>query len=377
METKARYLWVGLFTLAVLAAGFSFVYWLNNNGGLAKRAFYRIRFEGSVSGLQTGAAVQFNGIRVGEVTALQLDPDDPSKVTAMIGISTATPLRADTKVGVDFQGLMGTPAISLRGGTSAAPLLQASETEPPTLTADAAAGQDLTQSARTALQHVDKVVTDNADSLKSTIGNLKTFSDALARNSDRVDGILAGLEHFAGGGPADKPKPIYDLTVAKPEPAPGAAKSRGSIVVTDPTAVVVLQTQRILARSKDGEITQLGDAQWSDTLPKLIQEKIIQSFENAGFLASVLPPVDQVTANYRLLVDLRSFAVVSNPDPTADIEFSVKILAEDGHVVGAKIFHAMVPPKDMETASLVAAFNQAFGQAAGELVAWTTKAIAS
>ncbi len=376
METKARYLWVGLFTLAVILAGFGFVYWLNNNGGLAKRAYYRIHFEGSVSGLQTGAAVQFNGIRVGEVTGLRLDADDPSKVTATIGINTATPLRADTKVGVDFQGLMGTPAISLRGGSSSAPLLQASETEPPVLTADEAAGQDLTQSARTALQHVDKVVTDNADSLKATISNLKTFSDALARNSDRVDGILAGLEHFAGGGPAEKPKPIYDLTVAKSEPAPGKMPT-GSIVVTDPTATVVLQTQRILARSNDGQITQLGDAQWSDTLPKLIQEKIIQSFENAGFLASVLPPVDQVTANYRLLVDLRTFAIVSNPEPAADIEFSVKIVAEDGHVVGAKIFHASVPTKDMETPSLVAAFNQAFGRAAGELVAWTTKTIAS
>jgi phospholipid/cholesterol/gamma-HCH transport system substrate-binding protein len=377
METKARYLWVGLFTLAVIIGGFGFVYWLNNNGGLEKRAFYKIRFEGSVSGLQTGAAVQFNGIRAGEVTSLRLDPDDPAKVTATIAIAAGTPVRADTKVGVDFQGLMGTPAISLRGGTPTAPLLQPSETEPPTLTADAAAGQDLTQSARTALQHVDKVVTDNADGLKSTISNLKTFSDALARNSDRVDGILAGLEHFAGGGPADKPKPIYDLMAAKAEPVPSSAKAPGSIVVTDPTAVVVLQTQRILARSKEGEITQLGDAQWSDSLPKLIQEKIIQTFENAGFLASVLPPVDQVTPNYRLLVDLRSFAVVSNPEPAADIEFSVKILAEDGHIVGAKIFHAAVPTKDMETPSLVAAFNQAFGQAAGELVAWTTKAIAS
>jgi phospholipid/cholesterol/gamma-HCH transport system substrate-binding protein len=376
METKARYLWVGLFTLAVFVAGFCFVYWLNNNGGLAKRAFYKIRFEGSVSGLQTGAAVQFNGIRVGEVTALHLDSDDPSKVTAMIGIGTGTPLRADTKVSVDFQGLMGTPAISLRGGTPDAQLLVPSESDPPTLTADAAAGQDLTQSARIALQHVDKVVTDNADSLKATISNLKTFSDALARNSDRVDGILAGLEHFVGGGPADKPKPIYDLTVAKNEQAPGKMPA-GSIVVTDPTATVVLQTQRILARSNDGQITQLGDAQWSDSLPKLIQEKIIQSFENAGFLASIMPPVDQVTANYRLLVDLRTFAIVSNPDPSADIEFSIKIIAEDGHIVGAKIFQATAPAKDMETPSLVAAFNQAFGQAAGELVAWTAKTIAT
>ena len=50
METRARYILVGLFALVAIAAGFGFVYWLNNTGGLAKRAVYRIRFEGPTSG---------------------------------------------------------------------------------------------------------------------------------------------------------------------------------------------------------------------------------------------------------------------------------------------------------------------------------------
>jgi phospholipid/cholesterol/gamma-HCH transport system substrate-binding protein len=355
METTARYLWVGLFTLAVILAGFGFVYWLHHNGGLTKRTSYQVRFEGPVSGLQTGAPVQFNGIRVGEVTSLGLDSKDPSKVVATIGIAAGVPVKADTKVDINVPGLTGTPEISLRGGTASAPTLQGSETNPPVLIADAAAGQDVMQAARSALQSLNKILGDN---------------------SGHIDKIFAGLEHFIGGGSDEKPKQIYDLTLAKAAAAPSPA-GHASFTISDPTATVVLQTQRILAHSNDGQITQLGDAQWSDSLPKLLQEKIIQSFENAGFLASVLPPVDQVTANYRLLVDLRSFAVVSNPDPAADIEFSVKIVAEDGHVVGAKIFHATVPTKDMETPSLVAAFNQAFGQTASELIAWTTKTIAS
>ena len=69
METRAPYALIGLFVLAAIAAGFGFVYWLHNSGGLTERTVYRVRFENTVSGLLTGAAVLFNGIRVGEVTA--------------------------------------------------------------------------------------------------------------------------------------------------------------------------------------------------------------------------------------------------------------------------------------------------------------------
>ena len=86
MEIRARYVQMGAFTLAVLVAGFAFVYWLNNAGGLRDRAVYRIRFESSVSGLLKGSAVLFNGIRVGEVTGLELDPDDPRQVQATIAV---------------------------------------------------------------------------------------------------------------------------------------------------------------------------------------------------------------------------------------------------------------------------------------------------
>jgi phospholipid/cholesterol/gamma-HCH transport system substrate-binding protein len=68
METRANYVLIGLFTLAVIAGAFGFVYWFNTIGGAGERATYRIVFDGSVSGLRTGASVLFNGIRVGEVT---------------------------------------------------------------------------------------------------------------------------------------------------------------------------------------------------------------------------------------------------------------------------------------------------------------------
>jgi phospholipid/cholesterol/gamma-HCH transport system substrate-binding protein len=107
MEIRAHYIRIGVFTLAVIAAGFVFVYWLHNTGGLRERTVYQVRFESTVSGLLTGSAVLFNGIRVGEVTALELSPQDPRQVTVTIAVDRATPVRGDTRVEIDFQGLAG------------------------------------------------------------------------------------------------------------------------------------------------------------------------------------------------------------------------------------------------------------------------------
>ena len=75
METKANYIATGAFTLAVIVGAFGFIFWFQNTGRSTAQATYRVVFDGSVSGLRTGAAVLFNGIRVGEVAELALDPD--------------------------------------------------------------------------------------------------------------------------------------------------------------------------------------------------------------------------------------------------------------------------------------------------------------
>jgi len=83
METRAPFVIVGAFVLAAIVAVFGFVYWLQNTGGLGARASYRVQFEGSVPGLLVGAAVLFNGIRVGEVTELGLAPGNPPEDVAL------------------------------------------------------------------------------------------------------------------------------------------------------------------------------------------------------------------------------------------------------------------------------------------------------
>lgn len=370
MEIRARYLLIGCFTLVVVGAMFGFVYWLHAYGGLSQRAFYRVRFESPVPGLLAGSPVLFNGIRVGEVTATELAREDPRQVTATISIDPAAPVRADTQVGLEAQGLLGaSAAITLTGGAATSPAVTAAPGAPPLLRADASASESMTQAARDALRRIDQLVADNSASLHTTIENLKVFSDALARNSDRLDGIMSGIERLTGAPP--KPPSGYDLTAPRTFPAP-AKPPAGQLAVPDPTAVLMFDTQKILIRPPSGEMTTVANAQWSDTVPKLVQAKIIQSFENANYLAAVTRPIDGLAANDQLLIDIRSFNIVLSPDPVADVEFSAKILGDGGKIVAARIFHASVPAKGVESPAAPAAINEAFGKVATDLVVWAS-----
>ena len=102
-----------------LLAAFGFVIWFQNMGTAKTRIGYRIVFDGAVTGLRTGGNVNFNGIRIGEVVSVKID--DPHQVVAIAMVESKAPIRKDTLVGLEFQGLTGVAAISLKGGEVAAP----------------------------------------------------------------------------------------------------------------------------------------------------------------------------------------------------------------------------------------------------------------
>lgn len=201
METRANYVLIGAFTLAVVVGVFGFVYWFQNIGGTGERAFYRVVFDGSVSGLRTGATVLFNGIRVGEVTDLKLNPEHPKQVTATLSIDKSVAVRADVVIGLEFQGLTGIASVSLKGGSTSAQVVAGvgSKEVPPVLTAPPGATTDVTQAARDVLRRVDEFIQENQQSFHSTLDNLDKFTGALARNSERIDKITEGLQNLTGG----------------------------------------------------------------------------------------------------------------------------------------------------------------------------------
>ena len=119
MRARASNLMIGTLTLALIAGSLGAFLTYQKLAGIKQQMPFRVIFEGSASGLRKGGSVNFAGIRVGEVVSLKLD--NPRRVVALAMIDGNTPVKSDTQVGLEFQGLTGIAAISFTGGTDEAP----------------------------------------------------------------------------------------------------------------------------------------------------------------------------------------------------------------------------------------------------------------
>ena len=115
METRASYVLIGAFTVLSILAGLGFTVWLAKVQLDRTYAYYDILFD-TVAGLALASPVQFNGVDVGKVTAIDLDRDDPGRVRVRIELISATPVRQGTEAVLQSQGVTGVSVVSLEGG---------------------------------------------------------------------------------------------------------------------------------------------------------------------------------------------------------------------------------------------------------------------
>lgn len=192
MRFRSRNMMIGTTALAIVAASFGGVIGYQRFARTKQLVPFHVVFEGSASGLRRGSSVNFAGVRVGEVRSLKLD--HPRRVVAIALIDPNTPLRANTEVGLEFQGLTGIAAISLTGGTvdGSPPPLDAEGV--PTLTADNEGTLSTQEKIRAALRNVDKVIVENEAAVKDTLLGLESFTTTLAGSSERITGVMASAE---------------------------------------------------------------------------------------------------------------------------------------------------------------------------------------
>lgn len=373
METRARYALIGFFILAVLGAGFAFVYWLENKGGFGERMTYRIQFESAVPGLYVGSAVLFNGIRVGDVTSVGLNPAKPQQVLATISVMKDTPIREDTVVNVEQQGLTGGVAVTLTGGLSTEPL--ATDGGLATLVAPPGVGRDWTQSARDAFQQVETILDENREPLQESIENIQVFTDALARNSDKVDGILAGIERMTGGG--QDAALLYALKPAGNLPPAPQTPPSWRLTIPEPSTLLAYNTDKIMTRPAPGENLALEGPRWNDSLPILVQAKLIETFENAGYTNEVTRTLGDFPDSDQLSIDIRRFDVSTDESPEATIVILAKLQGPDGSVIASKKFEATAPSNGKEPRDYVDALRSAFETIARGILDWTTATLAA
>ena len=177
--------------------------------------------------------------------------------------------------------------------------------------------------------------------------------------------LALGLAACGGGSPSA----TYDLSAL-----PAGAALRGStrqLVVAEPVASQALDSDRIVVRPNAGEIAYLSGAQWADRLPKLVQTRLIQSFENTRAAKLVGRPGDRLAADRTLETEIRAFEI-DVKGGAAVVEITARILDDrSGRIVAAQLFGARAPSAGTGGAAASSALDAALGQVMRAIAAWT------
>lgn len=200
METRAHFVLVGLFTLLAGASALLFALWLTKTGIDREVTYFDVLFREPVSGLSVGSAVQYSGIRVGEVEQLTLDPEDPRIVRARIRVTADVPVKVDTKARLTLLNITGASAIELSEGLPASPRLTVDvgvpviEATPSSLAQLRITSEELLVNASTLIERTNRLLSDeNGQRVVNMLENVETFTDSLAGQQGTLHEALEGL----------------------------------------------------------------------------------------------------------------------------------------------------------------------------------------
>jgi cholesterol transport system auxiliary component len=174
---------------------------------------------------------------------------------------------------------------------------------------------------------------------------------------------LAGCALASGG----KPPTTYDLVA--PRSFAGAAKpAPWQLLVYEPTATSALDTSRLMVRPKADQVSYYKGIAWSDRLPRLVQTRMIETFQNSGAVKAVSPSSGQ----YALATELRAFQIdVTSGRAAAEIDIFAKLInTSNGKVVATKGFSSRVAAKTDAPGDAIAALNQAFTEVLQDTTTW-------
>jgi phospholipid/cholesterol/gamma-HCH transport system substrate-binding protein len=267
MKARASNLMIGTTTLAVIAAAFIGMLGYRKIHAIQQRGPLRIVFEGSASGLHQGGNVNFDGVQVGEILSLKLE--SPRKIVALVRIDNSAPIRKDTVVGLEAQGLTGIAAISLTGGAAAAPPVPLDEDGIPTLTADLSEAMTI----RDTLHNVDRILVSNQSLIKDAMLSFETYSATLADSGEaidaimgkasgafdgvdstisKIDSVLPGFASGTGGELFEKVKSIRELAQTFNKHS-GALMEEGHRSLLDISEAAVKVTRKLDPQAVSGE----------------------------------------------------------------------------------------------------------------------------
>jgi phospholipid/cholesterol/gamma-HCH transport system substrate-binding protein len=200
---RATNLMIGTLTLVAIASGFAGLLTVQKIRSAQSKGPIRIVFDGgSAAGLRRGGPVNFDGIQAGEIISIKLE--NPRKIVVLAMLDNSAPIRKDTVVGIEFQGLTGIAAVSLVGGAPAAPPVPLDEDGIPVLTADLHDQESMTE----ALHNVDKVIAANSSAIRDGLLSFESTTASLQNKGDAIDAVMDKADNAFSG---------FDTVIAKIE----------------------------------------------------------------------------------------------------------------------------------------------------------------
>lgn len=258
-----NYAVVGAFVLLLGSILVAALLWLASGGAWQKKFDrYRATEDESVAGLNLNAPVKYNGVDVGRVEQIQLDPANPERVNLLFAIERGTPIRQDTVAVLKTQGLTGIAYVELSGGGSTAPLLAAPDGgDYPLIRTKPSLSARLENVLTTALAKLDSTSNrinallspENQAALQTTLADVAAVAHAVAARKGAIEGGIANaartLEHTAAASARAGPVIAGIGRSAEAVEKMGNEAARASATTADTVAAVGADVQRFAAET--------------------------------------------------------------------------------------------------------------------------------
>lgn len=199
MDTKVNYTVVGLFVILLGATLIVFILWLTSLKHYKVYNTYVVYMHEEVSGLNVRSPVRYNGVKVGYVKSIRLNPKDPQQVMLVLRIQEGTPITTSTIATVMSEGITGLDYVGLKALTAQAPLLRAKSgekypiipSEPSLLLKLSTALQEVTKTIGDLSTSVSKVFNEkNRRAISKSLANTEKITKTIAQNSKNIDAIM-------------------------------------------------------------------------------------------------------------------------------------------------------------------------------------------
>ena len=192
METRANYVLIGAFTLLTAVCLLLFALWAAKFSSDRNWRQYEVIFSEPVTGLTEGGSVQYNGIGVGTVDKLSLDPQDARNVIALLKLKADIPVKVDTRAKLSQQGVTGVPFIQLTGGSPRAARLQPNDNgDIPIIRTEPSALQNIADTANRLVARMDELLSEeNIKRISGTLENLQQATGSIAGQKQDIAQLI-------------------------------------------------------------------------------------------------------------------------------------------------------------------------------------------